>query len=44
VTQSDGVPGAGGEYDVQKGFGWTNGVVMVLLNRYGASLQGWLFP
>ncbi|CAH2243731.1 jg8790 [Pararge aegeria aegeria] len=28
--------GGGGEYVVQKGFGWTNGVVMALLNLYGA--------
>ncbi|XP_032524853.2 trehalase isoform X1 [Danaus plexippus] len=27
--------GGGGEYVVQTGFGWTNGVVMVLLNEYG---------
>jgi hypothetical protein len=28
--------GAGGEYEVQKGFGWTNGVVLEWLHRYGA--------
>ncbi|XP_039248239.2 trehalase-like isoform X1 [Styela clava] len=38
VTRDDGVPGAGGEYDVQAGFGWTNGVDMVLLDRYGEKL------
>lgn len=27
--------GGGGEYVVQTGFGWSNGVVMSLLNRYG---------
>ncbi|GBP36063.1 Trehalase [Eumeta japonica] len=27
--------GGGGEYVVQTGFGWTNGVIMELLNRYG---------
>lgn len=27
--------GGGGEYVLQTGFGWTNGVVMALLNRYG---------
>ena len=26
--------GGGGEYDVQLGFGWTNGVTMSLLSRY----------
>ncbi|CAH0562445.1 unnamed protein product [Brassicogethes aeneus] len=26
--------GGGGEYEVQKGFGWTNGVIMDLLYRY----------
>ncbi|KAE9413875.1 hypothetical protein Angca_007649, partial [Angiostrongylus cantonensis] len=28
----DGKPGGGGEYVVQEGFGWTNGVVMDLIN------------
>lgn len=31
--------GGGGEYMVQDGFGWTNGVVLELLQRYGADLQ-----
>ncbi len=26
---------AGGEYSVQSGFGWTNGVMLSLLERYG---------
>lgn len=30
--------GGGGEYVVQTGFGWTNGVIMALLNRYGETL------
>lgn len=30
-----GCPGVGGEYEVQTGFGWTNGVVLELLQRYG---------
>nr|CAB3267232.1 trehalase-like [Phallusia mammillata] len=38
VTESEGVPGSGGEYDVQTGFGWTNGVVLSFLDRYGSSL------
>eukprot|EP01064_Diplonema_japonicum_P010609 TRINITY_DN17841_c0_g1_i1.p1 TRINITY_DN17841_c0_g1~~TRINITY_DN17841_c0_g1_i1.p1 ORF type:complete len:622 (+),score=112.63 TRINITY_DN17841_c0_g1_i1:99-1964(+) len=29
-----GVPGSGGEYNVQEGFGWTNGVVLSLLMNY----------
>ena len=29
-----GVPGGGGEYEVQEGFGWTNGVTLDLLARY----------
>merc|ERR1712192_23812 len=29
-----GRPGGGGEYDVQEGFGWTNGVALSLLARY----------
>ncbi|KAJ8952021.1 hypothetical protein NQ318_023462 [Aromia moschata] len=30
-----GSSGHGGEYEVQLGFGWTNGVILDLLNRYG---------
>ena len=30
----EGEPGAGGEYTVQSGFGWTNGVVLDFLNLY----------
>jgi len=29
-----GRPGGGGEYGVQEGFGWTNGVALSLLSRY----------
>ncbi|XP_041983501.1 trehalase-like isoform X2 [Aricia agestis] len=32
--------GGGGEYVVQTGFGWSNGVIMALLNRYGAEAFG----
>lgn len=31
--------GSGGEYSVQEGFGWTNGVVLSLLDMYGDVLQ-----
>lgn len=31
--------GGGGEYVVQTGFGWTNGVIMALLNRYGDTMS-----
>ena len=31
-----GIPGGGGEYDVQLGFGWTNGVVLQLVMKAGA--------
>jgi len=34
-----GVPGGGGEYVVQEGFGWTNGVILSLLTEYGDSLN-----
>ena len=27
--------GSGGEYTVQAGFGWTNGVVLILASEYG---------
>lgn len=30
--------GTGGEYEVQEGFGWTNGVVMHFLAKYGDSI------
>lgn len=30
--------GSGGEYTVQDGFGWTNGVILELLQRYGKDL------
>lgn len=29
-----GLPGGGGEYEVQEGFGWSNGVIMHFLNKY----------
>ena len=34
-----GSAGSGGEYDVQTGFGWSNGVIFDLLNRYGTILD-----
>jgi len=34
VTSTSGVPGNGGEYNVQSGFGWTNGAVFELLTKY----------
>ena len=34
-----GKPGHGGEYGVQVGFGWTNGVVLKFLHRYGDRLK-----
>ncbi|XP_078538346.1 trehalase [Lissotriton helveticus] len=37
-VSGDGKPGGGGEYEVQEGFGWTNGVVLQLLDRYGSQL------
>lgn len=30
-----GMPGDGGEYEVQEGFGWTNGVALKFLTEYG---------
>ena len=33
-------PGGGGEYPVQDGFGWTNGVTAALLDRYPALVPG----
>ena len=34
-----GAPGGGGEYDVQLGFGWTNGVALRFLNDFGDQLK-----
>ena len=34
------VPGGGGEYPLQDGFGWTNGVARELLARYGPAVAG----
>ncbi|KAF5294782.1 hypothetical protein FQA39_LY00266 [Lamprigera yunnana] len=31
--------GGGGEYETQWGFGWTNGVVLDFLNRFGSSVR-----
>lgn len=39
VATEFGASGSGGEYEVQKGFGWSNGVILDLLNRYGATLK-----
>ncbi|NP_001075759.1 trehalase precursor [Oryctolagus cuniculus] len=36
---SNAQPGGGGEYEVQEGFGWTNGVALMLLDRYGDRLS-----
>ena len=33
-----GAPGGGGEYKIQIGFGWTNGVVLDMLHRYPGKL------
>lgn len=36
--------GDGGEYDVQDGFGWTNGVALDLLQTYGHRLVAPVIP
>ena len=33
-----GYPGGGGEYIVQEGFGWTNGVVLWILDKFGSNV------
>ncbi|XP_047104847.1 trehalase-like [Schistocerca piceifrons] len=35
-----GAPGSGGEYESQMGFGWTNGLVIDLMDRYSDQLVG----
>ena len=37
-AENPGKYGGEGEYTVQSGFGWTNGVIMQLLNTYGSVL------
>lgn len=39
VATEFGVSGGGGEYEVQKGFGWSNGAVLDLLERYGPVMK-----
>jgi alpha,alpha-trehalase len=39
-----GVSGGGGEYSVQSGFGWTNGVMLSLLDRYGWDTSAYTPP
>ncbi|KAF8365850.1 tre-1 [Pristionchus pacificus] len=34
-STSEDSAGSGGEYEVQTGFGWTNGVILDLLDKYG---------
>ncbi|XP_053479284.1 trehalase isoform X2 [Ictalurus furcatus] len=38
-VSGDNKPGGGGEYEVQLGFGWTNGVALQLLDQYGNKLS-----
>lgn len=39
IATEFGVSGSGGEYEVQKGFGWSNGAVLDFLNRYGENFS-----
>uniref|UniRef100_A0A183CHF5 Trehalase n=1 Tax=Globodera pallida TaxID=36090 RepID=A0A183CHF5_GLOPA len=39
MTADTGTPGSGGEYNVQMGFGWTNGAMLDLLVTYGDVLK-----
>ena len=34
-----GLPGGDGEYDVQEGFGWTNGVLLHFFDKYGQDVS-----
>ncbi|XP_074071309.1 trehalase [Macrotis lagotis] len=38
ISIESGKPGGGGEYKVQEGFGWTNGVALEFLDSYGDRL------
>ena len=37
--QMVGEPGGGGEYMVQEGFGWSNGVILYVLHQFGKELK-----
>jgi hypothetical protein len=37
-AENVGYPGGGGEYIVQEGFGWTNGVTLWILDKFGDKL------
>jgi alpha,alpha-trehalase len=37
-SENVGQQGGGGEYEIQKGFGWTNGVAISLLHHFGDKL------
>jgi alpha,alpha-trehalase len=39
ATQCNKSQGGGGEYELQEGFGWTNGVILDLLMTYGHDLR-----
>ncbi|VDK74142.1 unnamed protein product [Onchocerca ochengi] len=39
ASQNYNTAGGGGEYEVQEGFGWTNGVILDLLLTYGPDLN-----
>ncbi|KAL3097492.1 hypothetical protein niasHS_003940 [Heterodera schachtii] len=39
MINEEGIGGSGGEYEVQKGFGWTNGVILDLLDKYGSKIS-----
>ena len=43
-SMKQGYPGHGGEYDVQIGFGWSNGVALEFLSQYGHRLSTDLPP
>ncbi len=38
ATSTQGQAGGGGEYEVQTGFGWSNGVVIEFMNLFGDEL------
>lgn len=38
-AQMVGEPGGGGEYVVQEGFGWSNGVILYVLKHFGQQLR-----
>ena len=43
-VETSGVAGDGGEYNIQTGFGWSNAVVLILMDKYATQLTAPTLP